>query len=166
MTVIAEDDDPDVWLLWYSDPDRPPEFFSGDGATSRAIARYDQQRAGSNCDLFLRLPARRAVKPAPPDTSAIPETDEEWFARARSRSPAPLGRDRPMRMGDMGGTDNTYASLLIWDEAEFAYRRITRLARGEDARRAFLALHDGAMVIVLNVRYGNRRPVRPGEAVV
>jgi hypothetical protein len=167
VTVIAEDDDPDVWLLWYEDPDHGPEIFSGSGATARATARYDQQRQAWSCHLFLRLPARRAVKPAP-DATDIPEADAEWFRRARIvyPSPAPLGRDRPMRMGDMGGTDNTYASMLIWDEAAFAYRRITRLARGTDARAEFLALHDGLTVIVLNARYGNHPPVRPGEPVV
>ena len=62
-----------------------------------------------------------------------------------------------MRPDQIGGTDSTYATLSVWDEAGFRYDEVVVVARQEDARAEFAALHDPPMVYVRAIRYGTRR---------
>jgi hypothetical protein len=61
---------------------------------------------------------------------------------------------------DLAGEASTFATMLIWDDAEFEYARVIDCARHRDARAEFLALHNPPMVIVLSVRW-DREVVRP-----
>jgi hypothetical protein len=40
------------WIVWYADPDRKPEHFSGDGAEQAARHRWNEQRQAWTCWLF------------------------------------------------------------------------------------------------------------------
>lgn len=70
------------------------------------------------------------------------------------------------RMGDIRGEASTFATLHVWDEADFRYRRVMDCVRFEDARAEYLALHQPPMVIVVSVRWGREvsKPCAPGPS--
>jgi len=48
-------DDPCVWMIVYEDAERPPETFSGCGATQAAHRRFADVKQSWNCHLFVRV---------------------------------------------------------------------------------------------------------------
>lgn len=64
-------------------------------------------------------------------------------------------------MAAIGGAAATFANLLIWDEAAFAYVEIVRCEHGRDVRAEFIAMHDPPLVIVRVARFDGRSPLRP-----
>ena len=63
--------------------------------------------------------------------------------------------------GEMGGADSTWASIAVWDEAQFKYVEVIEHTRGEDARARYLALHWPPLILVRYVRYGQGEAIRP-----
>jgi hypothetical protein len=62
---------------------------------------------------------------------------------------------------EMGGTDSTTATILVWNELEWRYDEIVDLTKGQDARAHYLALHAPPLVIVRAVRYGMDPAIYP-----
>ena len=52
------------------------------------------------------------------------------------------------------GAHSTYATLLVWNDLHWRYDEINDLAKGQDARAHYLALHAPPLVYVRAVRYG------------
>jgi len=52
------------------------------------------------------------------------------------------------------GEHSTSATILVWNELERRYDEVVDLAKGEDARARYLALHAPPLVIVRAIRYG------------
>jgi hypothetical protein len=65
-----------------------------------------------------------------------------------------------VRPDQMTGEASTFATLDVWDEAEFTYRIIHECSRFQDARDHYVALHQPPLIIVVNIRY-DRQVIRP-----
>jgi hypothetical protein len=61
------------WLLWFADPDKKPEHFSGHGAEEAARRRFDQARMAWTCWLF------RTVESPALETRTAPEAPEQTW---------------------------------------------------------------------------------------
>lgn len=52
---MNDDDENDVWLIFFEDADQPPEIFSGEGAKEAARRRFADVRQAWSCHLFRRV---------------------------------------------------------------------------------------------------------------
>lgn len=58
-----------------------------------------------------------------------------------------------VRYHTWSGASNTYATVLVWNEARFAYDELVDCVIGRDAAEDFRWLHNPPLVIVRRISY-------------
>jgi hypothetical protein len=64
--ALVQRPEPEAYIIWFADVDRPAEHFSGYGATEAAYKRFEQVSVSWTCRLFVSPP-----NAAPPSAAAL-----------------------------------------------------------------------------------------------